>query len=112
VAAFIQHCILPRVLTSGIDALYCAKFVELMIGYPSCSVMLRVATHVHNSKQDHNAHPTPTELRAPYFSVIHYLDQLCKLLPCLLKSLSSFEATRFGRHQHPNKLSTLDTLSI
>lgn len=68
VTKFLQYCILPRCLTSAIDAIYCATFVETV-------VMLEV----------------------PFFSIIHFYDQICKILGSLLNSFTAFEATRFGR---------------
>jgi len=33
----------------------------------------------------------------PFFSIIHFYDQICKILGSLLNSFTAFEATRFGR---------------
>ena len=69
VTLFLQHCVLPRCLTSGIDAIYCAKFLALVV-----------------------------DLGVPYFSVIHFYDQICsKILGAALTSFTANEATRFGR---------------
>jgi len=68
VTKFLQYCVLPRCFSSGIDALYCAKFIY-----------------------------TVHSLETPWFSIIHFYDQITKILIAIISSCSANEATRFGR---------------
>jgi len=68
VTRFLQYCIFPRCFASGIDALYCAKFIDT----------------IHN-------------LGTPWFSVIHFYDQITKSMIPLICSCTANEATRFGQ---------------
>jgi THO complex subunit 2 len=65
---FLQQCILPRVLFSGTDALYCAKFIELM----------------HLSS-------------VPYFNTLQCYFRAFSSIPAWLMSSTEEEANRIGR---------------
>jgi len=66
--AFVQHCVVPRLLLTPIDALYCARFLEVVL-----------------------------ELDTPWLSMIHFYDLLLKITPNAISSCTSNEASRFGR---------------
>jgi THO complex subunit 2 len=68
VSSFIQHCILPRVFVSALDAFYAANFVQILV-----------------------------KLGCPYFSLVIFYDLLIKSVAPLIASCSSNEASRFGR---------------
>eukprot|EP00467_Chlorarachnion_reptans_P021643 CAMPEP_0114501074 /NCGR_PEP_ID=MMETSP0109-20121206/8301_1 /TAXON_ID=29199 /ORGANISM="Chlorarachnion reptans, Strain CCCM449" /LENGTH=1425 /DNA_ID=CAMNT_0001678773 /DNA_START=253 /DNA_END=4530 /DNA_ORIENTATION=- len=67
-ACFIQHCILPRCWLTPSDALYCAKFLDVIL-----------------------------ELSTPHFSVVHFLDTFIKTIPSSISSCTKNEASRLGR---------------
>lgn len=68
ITVFLQHCVMPRCLSSGIDALYCARFIHTM-----------------------------HELGAAWFSTVHCYDKIMKTVLPVMSSVTSFEASRFGR---------------
>lgn len=65
---FIQHCILPRATFSCVDALYCAKFVDLL-----------------------------HDLNVPYFNTLLYYFRLFNAMPAVLMSCTELEARRIAR---------------
>ena len=67
-SVFLQHCILPRVLHSGIDAHYTAKFLSTVL-----------------------------KLNTRHFAYLDLFDHLFKSLGALISSSSTNEASRAGR---------------
>jgi len=78
VTQLLQTCVLPRCSFTNADALYCAKFVEIM-----------------------------HKMGTPYFSTLQYYDKTLKDLHQLVFRCTQHEAGRLGRFLHET-LKTLD----
>ena len=67
IQTIVTHCIIPRLLTSAVDAIYCAKFIQLM--------------HTVN---------------VPYFNLIWLYDSIIKAVSTIICSITYNESRRFS----------------